>query len=107
MPEDAQLANIYRVETAQPWQHYKLHRNEIYKKAQGREAKYINVMCCLYGVTTSTTSSLLASACRSTRIGAPHVACLVGLHLRLRPASNAFVYLDAGSDDTSVAARPR
>ena len=38
MPEDAQLANIYRVETAQPWQHYKLHRNEIYKRLAGQES---------------------------------------------------------------------
>ena len=38
MPENAELAYIYRVETAQPWQHYKLHRNEIHKKLSGQES---------------------------------------------------------------------
>ena len=38
MPEDANLANIYRVESAQPWRRYKLLRNEIYKRLGGQEA---------------------------------------------------------------------
>ena len=110
MPEDAQLANIYRVETAQPWQHYKLHRNEIYKKAQHAglvvrpmlprqspcfarqwlEAKGRWELSILVHWPRCSTQLLTHSVTHS------HVACLVGLHLRLRPASNARIGMTSG-----------
>ena len=167
MPEDALLANIYRVETAQPWQHYKLHRNEIYKKAQhaglvvrpmlprqspcfarqwleakGRWELSIlvrwpgcstqllthslshSLTCCMLGWAASrlrpASNALIGMTSGGVAFNLQVAQVAILFDWRWNPASerlamdrihransNAFVYLDAGSDDTFVAARRR
>eukprot|EP00933_Yihiella_yeosuensis_P005330 TRINITY_DN109824_c0_g1_i1.p1 TRINITY_DN109824_c0_g1~~TRINITY_DN109824_c0_g1_i1.p1 ORF type:complete len:392 (-),score=36.18 TRINITY_DN109824_c0_g1_i1:112-1287(-) len=37
MPEDVDLRHILRIESRQPWRHYKIHRNDMYERLQNHD----------------------------------------------------------------------